>query len=120
MSFVLKSKPLNFTFDGKAYQGFEGDTLASALLRAGVKVIARSFKYHRPRGIMGAGSEEPNALVEIHGAGTCEPNRRATTIKLFDGLDARSQNHMGSVNFDMLAVNAVSYTHLTLPTIYSV
>ena len=74
MSFVVKSKPLNFTFDGKAYQGFEGDTLASALLRAGVKVIARSFKYHRPRGIMGAGSEEPNALVQIHGAGTCEPN----------------------------------------------
>jgi sarcosine oxidase subunit alpha len=70
-----------------------------------VKVIARSFKYHRPRGIMGAGSEEPNALVEIHGAATCEPNRRTTTIKLFDGLAARSQNYMGSVNFDMLAVN---------------
>ena len=105
MSLIDITKPLDFTFDGKAYQGFEGDTLASALLRAGVKVVARSFKYHRPRGIMGAGSEEPNALVQIHGAGTCEPNRRATTIKLFDGLDARSQNYMGSVNFDMLAVN---------------
>jgi len=105
MSYIDTSKPLNFTFNGKSYQGFEGDTLASALLRAGVKVVARSFKYHRPRGIMGAGSEEPNALVEIHGAGTCEPNRRATTIKLFEDLKARSQNHMGSVNFDLLAVN---------------
>ena len=105
MSLVDKSRPLNFTFDGKPYQGFEGDTFASALLRAGVKVVARSFKYHRPRGIMGAGLEEPNALVEIHGAGTCEPNRRATTIKLFEGLEARSQNHIGSVNFDMLAIN---------------
>jgi len=82
MSFIDKSQTLNFTFDGKDYQGFEGDTLASALLRAGVKVVARSFKYHRPRGIMGAGSEEPNALVEIH-----------------------AQNHMGSVNFDLLAMN---------------
>ncbi len=105
MSYIDKAKALNFTFNGKAYQGFEGDTLASALLRAGVKVVARSFKYHRPRGIMGAGSEEPNALVEIHGAGSCDPNRRATMIKLFDGLDARSQNYKGSVNFDLLAVN---------------
>ena len=105
MSLIDTSQQLSFTFDGKAYQGFEGDTLASALLRAGVKVVARSFKYHRPRGIMGAGSEEANALVEIHGAGSCEPNRRATTIKLFDGLEARSQNHMGSVNFDLLATN---------------
>ena len=105
MSLIDTSQQLSFTFDGKAYQGFEGDTLASALLRAGVKVVARSFKYHRPRGIMGAGSEEANALVEIHGAGSCEPNRRATTIKLFDGLEGRSQNHMGSVNFDLLATN---------------
>ena len=105
MSFIDKTKPLNFTFNTKPFVGFEGDTLASALLRGGVKVVARSFKYHRPRGIMGAGSEEPNALVEIHDAGTCEPNRRATTIKLFDGLDARSQNYMGSVNFDLLGVN---------------
>jgi len=112
MNLVDKSKPLAFTFDGKPYQGFEGDTLASALLRAGVKVVARSFKYHRPRGIMGAGSEEPNALVEIHGANSCEPNRRATTIKLFDGLNARSQNHMGSVNFDLLAINDVMHPFL--------
>jgi len=105
VSLLDHNSPLNFTFNGKAYQGFEGDTLASALIRAGVKVVARSFKYHRPRGIMTAGSEDPNALVEIHDGGSCEPNRRATTIKLFEGLDARSQNYLGSVNFDFLAVN---------------
>ncbi len=105
MSLIDKFKPLNFKFNGTAYQGFEGDTLASALLRNDVKVIARSFKYHRPRGIMGAGGEDPNGLVEIHASGTCEPNRRASTIKLFEGLEARSQNYMGSVNFDLLAVN---------------
>jgi len=107
MSLVDTTKPLSFTFNGKSYQGFEGDTLASALLRNEVKVVARSFKYHRPRGIMGAGSEEPNALVTLMGGGTSEPNRRATMIKLFDGLKAKSQNHMGSVNFDLLAVNDV-------------
>jgi len=112
MSLIDTSKPLNFTFNGKAHKGFEGDTLASALIRAGVKVVARSFKYHRPRGIMGAGSEDPNALVEIHREGTCEPNRRATMIKLFDGLDVRSQNYMGSVNFDTLAVNDVLHPFL--------
>ena len=122
MSLIDKSKTLNFNFDGKAYHGFEGDTLASALLRSGVRIIGRSFKYHRPRGIVGAGAEEPNALVEIHGQGSCEPNRRATTIKLFDGLKARSQNTLGSRDFDLLAINdfmhpfPVSYTHLTLPT----
>ncbi len=105
MSLVQTDKPLNFIFDQKAYQGFEGDTLASALIRAGVKIIGRSFKYHRPRGLMGSGTEEPNALVEIHHKGVCEPNRRATTIKLFEGLEARSQNYIGSRNFDLLAVN---------------
>lgn len=107
MSGVDFNKLLNFTFDGKAYQGFEGDTLASALIRADVKVVGRSFKYHRPRGIMGAGSEEPNALVEIHSAdtNTAEPNRRATMIKLFEGLVAKSQNSLGSRNFDLLAIN---------------
>jgi len=97
--------PLNFLFNGKSYTGFEGDTLASALLRNNVKVVGRSFKYHRPRGIMGAGSEETNALVTLYGANSSEPNRLATTIKLFEGLNAKSQNHMGSVNFDLLAIN---------------
>lgn len=105
MSYVDLETPLNFTFDGKGYQGFEGDTLASALLRNKVKLVGRSFKYHRPRGIMGAGTEECNALVEIHGAGVCEPNRRATTIKLFEGLTAKSQNRSPSLHFDILAIN---------------
>ena len=105
MSLVDFNKPLKFTFDGKAYQGFDGDTLASALLRNGVKLVGRSFKYHRPRGIMGAGSEEPNALVEIHGGDVCEPNRRATTIKLFNGLSAKSQNRTPSLEFDVYAIN---------------
>jgi len=104
MSLVDKDKPLSFTFDGKPYQGFDGDTLASALLRNKVKLVGRSFKYHRPRGIMGAGSEEPNALVEIHGAGVCEPNRSATTIKLFGGLIAKSQNRTPSLKFDVYAI----------------
>ena len=112
MSLINKNKPLNFTFDGKPYLGFDGDTLASALLRNKVRIVGRSFKYHRPRGIMGAGFEETNALVEIHGSGTCEPNRRATTIKLFDGLKAKSQNHIGSVNFDLLAINDIMHPFL--------
>ena len=109
MSLIDINAPINFKFNGKALQGFEGDTLASALLRNKVKVVARSFKYHRPRGIFAAGSEEPNALVEIHadvnGVSVCEPNCRATMIKLFEGLDARSQNFIGSVDRDLLAVN---------------
>ena len=105
MTLINKNKLLNFTFDGKALTGFEGDTLASALLRNNIRLVGRSFKYHRPRGIMGAGSEESNALVEIHHQGVIEPNRRATMIKLFDGLDARSQNRMPSLNFDILAIN---------------
>jgi len=105
MSLVDLNTPLSFTFNGKALTGYEGDTLASALMRSDIKVVARSFKYHRPRGIMSAGGEEANALVTLIGGGTTEPNRRATMIKLFDGLEAKSQNHIGSVNFDLLAVN---------------
>ncbi len=105
MSLVDQSRVLNFTFDGKNYQGFHGDTLASALLRNKVSLVGRSFKYHRPRGIMGAGSEEPNGLVEIHKGKVCEPNRRATTVKLFDGLEAKSQNRFPSLKYDLLSVN---------------
>lgn len=100
---IDRSKPINFKFDGKAYQGYEGDTLASALIASGVKLVGRSFKYHRPRGIMTAGSEEPNALIEIHKNSTCEPNTRATMIKLFEGLAARSQNNWPNLKFDILA-----------------
>ncbi len=107
MSWVDKNISLNFSFDGKSLTGFEGDTLASALLRNGVRLVGRSFKYHRPRGIMGAGSEEPNALVEIHGCGVAEPNRRATMIKLFDGLIVKSQNRTPSLGLDVFAINDV-------------
>ena len=85
---INRAQALSFSFDGVAYQGFDGDTLASALLANGVHLVGRSFKYHRPRGILGAGSEEPNALVQLSTAARTEPNARATQIALFDGLTA--------------------------------
>ena len=89
---VDTSKPLSFTFDGKVYQGAQGDTLASALLANGVHLMGRSFKYHRPRGVIGAGSEEPNALVAFdRGQGRITPNVRATTLELFESLKAESK-----------------------------
>ena len=109
MILVNYDKILKFQFNGKHYEGYEGDTLASALLRKNVKVVGRSFKYHRPRGIFGSGSEEPNALVKLEGSNTHEPNRRATSIKLYDGLVANSQNYIGNVKFDILALN--DYIH---------
>jgi len=97
---------LRFTFDGRAYQGQPGDTLASALLANGVRLMGRSFKYHRPRGVLAAGSEEPNALVEVdRGGGACTPNLRATTVELYDGLVARSQNRFPTLAFDVQAIN---------------
>jgi sarcosine oxidase subunit alpha len=104
---IDRAKPISFRFDGKMYQGFAGDTLASALLANGVKLVGRSFKYHRPRGILSAGSEEPNALVECREGAFREPNTRATMIELFQGLEARSQNRFPSLKFDFLAVNSV-------------
>jgi sarcosine oxidase subunit alpha len=103
---VDRSRPLAFTFDGVAYQGFAGDTLASALLANGVHLIGRSYKYHRPRGILGAGAEEPNALVSLsRGPGRFTPNLRATQIELYGGLQASSQNRWPSLVFDVGAVN---------------
>ena len=78
---VDPGKPIRFRFDGRFMQGFAGDTLASALLANGVRVLARSFKYHRPRGVLSAGSEEPNALVDVIGTGAREPNLLATTLR---------------------------------------
>ncbi len=98
---------LGFTFDGKSYRGCAGDTLAAALLANGVRLVGRSFKYHRPRGILSAGSEEPNALVELGVAARREPNTRATTIELYDGLIAQSQNRWPSLKRDVLAVNSL-------------
>ena len=86
---IDRSKPLTFTFDGKEYQGFEGDTLASALVANGVRLVGRSFKYHRPRGLFSAGADEPNALMDLGQGGEREPNARATLVRLFDGLEAR-------------------------------
>ena len=97
--------PLNFKFDGKSYTGHQGDTLASALLANGVRLMGRSFKYHRPRGVLSAGSEEPNALVQLRSGARQEPNTRATTTELFDGLVAKSQNRLGSLSFDAMAIN---------------
>ncbi|MCJ8311155.1 MAG: FAD-dependent oxidoreductase, partial [Rhizobiaceae bacterium] len=102
---ALSEKTITFTFDGKSYEGREGDTLASALIANGVTIVARSFKYHRPRGIFTAGSEEPSALVTLHSGGRTEPNIRATEVELYDGLVARSQNRWPSLQFDLMAVN---------------
>jgi sarcosine oxidase subunit alpha len=102
---IERSQLLSFTFDGRTYAGFEGDTLASALVANDVRLIGRSFKYHRPRGILTAGSEEPNALVTLRSGAHAEPNTRATVAPLFEGLDATSQNRWPSLRFDLLAVN---------------
>ena len=103
---IDRTRPLRFTFDGKNYRGFHGDTLASALLANGVRLVGRSFKYHRPRGILSAGSEEPNALVELRSGARREPNTRATTAELYDGLEAVSQNRWPSLRFDLLSMTA--------------
>ena len=97
---IDRQRALRFSFDGQTYWGHPGDTLASALLANGVRLVGRSFKYHRPRGILSAGSEEPNALVRLGHGGRAEPNTRATQVELFDGLAAESQNRWPSLGFD--------------------
>ncbi|EGD58439.1 sarcosine oxidase alpha subunit family protein [Novosphingobium nitrogenifigens DSM 19370] len=101
----VRAGKVPFTFNGQAYWGQEGDTLAAALLANGVKVVARSFKYHRPRGIMAAGVEEPCALVTVGDGGRREPNTRATDVFLYPGLVATSQNAWPSLSFDIGAIN---------------
>ncbi|WP_380052933.1 sarcosine oxidase subunit alpha family protein [Falsihalocynthiibacter sp. SS001] len=96
---------VSFTFNGQAMIGYEGDTLASALLANGQLMMGRSFKYHRPRGPVASGSEEPNALVNLGRDGRSEPNQRATTTEIFEGLEATSQNHWPSLEFDVGAIN---------------
>jgi len=103
---IDRSKPLSFTFDGKQCTGYQGDTLASALLANGIRLMGRSFKYHRPRGAIAAGSEEPNALVQLETGAYTEPNTRATCVELYDGLVAKSQNRWPSLEFDVGAVNS--------------
>ena len=102
---IDRSRTVRFTFDGLPYQGHPGDTLASALLANGVRLMGRSFKYHRPRGVLSAGSEEPNALVELRSGGRQEPNTRATVVEVFEGLEAQSQNRWPSLRLDALAIN---------------
>jgi len=99
------ARPVTFRFDGRTYQGLDGDTLASALLANGVRLLGRSFKYHRPRGIVTAGADEPAALVDVLGAEGREPNVLATTLRLRDGLEAVSQNRWPSLRLDAMAVN---------------
>jgi len=107
---VDTSRPVTFTFDGKSYTGGRGDTVASALLASGVHLMGRSFKYHRPRGAVAAGSEEPNALIGTRrGAGRFEPNTRATVQEIWEGLETSSQNKYPSLKFDVGAVNDAAY-----------
>jgi heterotetrameric sarcosine oxidase alpha subunit len=114
---IDRDRPLGFTFNGRRHQGFAGDTLASALLASGVRRVARSFKYHRPRGIFAAGEEEPNALVQLRIGTRTEPNIRATRVELFDGLVAASQNCWPSVDFD-LGAGAAWVSRLMPPGFY--
>ncbi|HJU33113.1 MAG TPA: sarcosine oxidase subunit alpha family protein [Hyphomicrobiaceae bacterium] len=104
---IDRTRSLAFMFDGRRYQGYPGDTLASALLANGVHLVGRSFKYHRPRGILTAGPEEPNALVELREGARREPNTRATVAELYDGLAATSQNRWPSLRFDLMAVSSL-------------
>ena len=98
---IDRGRKISFTFDDRIYHGYHGDTLASALLANGVRLVGRSFKYHRPRGIYGLGSEEPNALVRLRQGARAEPNIRATQIELYDGLVAHSQNNWPSLRWDI-------------------
>ncbi len=105
IGYINRNKKISFKFNGKKYYGYEGDTLASALLANGVHLVGRSFKYHRPRGFLGAGVDEPNAQVQLYSGEKTEPNAIATTIELVEGLVAKSQNCWPSVNFDFGAIN---------------
>jgi len=102
---IDRSERRSFSFDGMSYTGFKGDTLASTLLANNVHLVGRSFKYHRPRGLMSDGTQEPNGLVELHKGDQITPNVRLTGQELVSGLDARSQNHWGSLAWDVLELN---------------
>ncbi|MDP3523760.1 MAG: 2Fe-2S iron-sulfur cluster-binding protein, partial [Hoeflea sp.] len=103
---IDRSRTVRFSFDGRSFEGFAGDTLASALLANGVSLMGRSFKYHRPRGLLSGGASEPNALVTIGDGVTREPNLRASMVGLRDGLVAESQNRWPSLGLDVGAVNS--------------
>lgn len=103
---IDRGRPIDFSFEGRNYRGFAGDTLASALLANGVQLVGRSFKLHRPRGVLSAGPEEPNALVDVVGPGERRPNLKATEVELIPGLAAVPVNAWPSLGFDALAANA--------------
>ncbi|HVT50777.1 MAG TPA: sarcosine oxidase subunit alpha family protein [Dongiaceae bacterium] len=105
---IDRGKPVGFTLDGKSYKGLAGDTLTSALLANDVTLVGRSFKYHRPRGIMSAGVEEPNALFTLHDGGRREANIPGTMVELIEGLQARTQNAWPSVELDVMGVNQIA------------
>lgn len=104
---IDRQTPVSFTFDGKRMLGFEGDSFASALLANGQLLVGRSFKYHRPRGILTAGSAEPNALMTIGRGGRTEANTRATMQELYQGLEAKSQSRWPTLEFDIGALNSL-------------
>lgn len=110
---IDRARPLNFSFNGHHMQGYAGDTLASALIANGVQIVGRSFKYHRPRGIMAAGSEEANALVQLETGARTLANQQATRIELYEGLSATSINCWPSPEFDLMSVN--SWFHRIMP-----
>ena len=99
---IDRTKPVNFTFNGHHMQGYAGDTLASALIANGVRIVGRSFKYHRPRGIMAAGTEEANALVQLETGARTLANQQATRVELYEGLSATSINCWPSPDFDLM------------------
>ncbi|MDA9100916.1 sarcosine oxidase subunit alpha family protein [Planktomarina sp.] len=103
---IDRMKPINFLFNSKKMIGYEGDSLAASLLANDQILVGRSFKYHRPRGIVASGAEEPNALINLGEGGSFEPNARATTTETFDGMVAVSQNHFPSLEFDVGAINS--------------
>lgn len=104
---IERREVIEFSFNGKRYQGYRGDTLASALLANGVRLVGRGFKYHRPRGIISAGAEEPNAIVQVNEGARTVPNLRATQVEIYPGLSARSVNAWPSLKFDLLSINAL-------------
>lgn len=104
---IDRGKPISFTWEGRRYTGYAGDTLASALLANGVSIVGRSFKYHRPRGLMAAGLEEPNGIVQLENGSATVPNLKATQVELYEGLTASPVNAKPSLNFDLMAVNSL-------------
>jgi sarcosine oxidase, subunit alpha len=104
---IDRSRVLTFRFNGRTYRGYQGDTLASALLANGVRLVGRSFKYHRPRGIVASGAEEPNAILQIGAGDRTLPNYRATQVELYEGLVAKSVNSWPSLDLDLLALNGI-------------